>query len=237
MRAMRKTRPFFPLNQACLIGILVAVYYNPQIAVQYNPLYPKQLGFFIAHVLCLHKNWVKCCPSDIHVEILSLPAHVSHKETAWRIIPVSTQLATMVSKASNWSCSPSKRPTWLTNEGATGYYLLANWDDPPSILSQASGRMTSLSKKSPANDKHHPRTPQLPVPARKNAGSRVIPQCHRIHVHAISTYIYDKYQPNLGKNMPVPWIPGGIQVQQNWNVWLAIDGCCLRIIGPSNPRV
>ena len=136
----------------------------------------------------------------------------------------------MVSKASNWGCSPSKWPTWLMNEWVTGYCLLTHWDDPPSILSQASGRMTSLSKKSPANDKHHPRTPQLPVPAGKTQEAG---WSNRIHFHGMSTYIYDKYQPNLGKNIPAPWIPGGIQVQQNWNVWLAIDGCSLRIIGPS----
>ena len=35
----------------------------------------------------------------------------------------------MVSKSPNWAYSPSKWPKWLINGG---YYLLTNWDDPPS---------------------------------------------------------------------------------------------------------
>ena len=48
----------------------------------------------------------------------------------WRIIPISKWLITMVSKSPNWGYSPSKWPKWLINGG---YYLLTNWDDPPSI--------------------------------------------------------------------------------------------------------
>ena len=32
-------------------------------------------------------------------------------------------------KSPIWGYSPSKWPKWLINEG---YYLLTNWDDPPS---------------------------------------------------------------------------------------------------------
>ena len=49
----------------------------------------------------------------------------------WRIIPFSKWLITMISKSPNWGCSPSKWPKWLVNGG--GYYVLTNWDDPPSM--------------------------------------------------------------------------------------------------------
>ena len=35
----------------------------------------------------------------------------------------------MDSKSPKWGYSPSKQPKWLINGG---YYLLTNWDDPPS---------------------------------------------------------------------------------------------------------
>ncbi len=66
------------------------------------------------------------------------------------IIPVSKWLLTIVSKSPNWGCSPSKWPKWLINGG---YYVLTNWDDPPSTLlrgtityppSQDAGKMIFL---------------------------------------------------------------------------------------------
>ena len=48
---------------------------------------------------------------------------------SWSIIPFSKWLITMVSKSPNWGCSLSKWPKRLVNGG---YYLLTNWDDPPS---------------------------------------------------------------------------------------------------------
>ena len=35
----------------CLVGILIIVYYNPNLSVVYNPLYTlNNKGFFIAHI-------------------------------------------------------------------------------------------------------------------------------------------------------------------------------------------
>ena len=56
---------------------------------------------------------------------------VGGKEGTWRIIPVSKWLRTIVSKSPNWGYSLSKWPKWLIN-GGYYWYLLTNWDDPPS---------------------------------------------------------------------------------------------------------
>ena len=45
---------------------------------------------------------------------------------AWRIIPLSKWLITMVSKSPKWGNSPYKWLNWLVNGG---YQLLTNWDD------------------------------------------------------------------------------------------------------------
>ena len=58
-----------------------------------------------------------------------LPEGNFHGHPTWRIIPFSKWLITMISKSPNWGCSLSKWPKWLIN-GV--YYLLTNWDDPPS---------------------------------------------------------------------------------------------------------
>ena len=47
-------------------------------------------------------------------------------------------LITMVSKSPNWGYFPSKLPKWLINGG---YYLLTNWDDPPSIESPMTSQL------------------------------------------------------------------------------------------------
>ena len=49
----------------------------------------------------------------------------------WRIIPISKWLITMVRKSPTWGYCPSKSPKWLLSGG---YYLLTNWDDPPSMV-------------------------------------------------------------------------------------------------------